>query len=86
MEFPMYKYKMVQVPPDIRVQAKDHKGNEAADYLEEIVNSCGQEGWDFYRVDAIGVSVKPGCLAGLFGQKEALNTYYVVSFRKPISE
>lgn len=78
----MYQYKMVQVPPNIEVQAKKHKGNEAAVYLEDIVNTHAKDGWEFYRVDAIGVNVKPGCMAGLFGQKDMLNTYYVVSFRK----
>jgi len=78
----MYEYKMVQVPPNIEVQAKNQKGNEAAAYLDKIVNSHAQDGWEFYRVDAIGVNVKPGCLAGLLGQKSALTTYYVVSFRK----
>jgi hypothetical protein len=79
----MYQYKMVQVPPNIEVQAKNHKGNEAAAYLESIVNANARDGWEFYRVDAIGVNVKPGCLAGLLGQKEAFTTYHVVSFRKP---
>jgi hypothetical protein len=79
----MYQYKMVQVPPNIQIQAKQHKGNEAAAYLENIVNTHASEGWEFYRVDSIGVSVTPGCLAGLFGQKDAFNTYYVVCFRKP---
>lgn len=59
------------------------KGNEAAAYLESIVNANARDGWEFYRVDEIGVSVKPGCIAGLFGQKEAFTNYYVVSFRKP---
>ena len=79
----MYQYKMIQVPPNIEVQAKQHKGNEAAAYLENIVNSNARDGWEFYRVDEIGVSVKPGCLAGLLGQKAAFANYYVVSFRKP---
>lgn len=79
----MYQYKMIQVPPNIEVQAKQHKGNEAAAYLEGIVNANARDGWEFYRVDAIGVNVTPGCLAGLLGQKEAFSTYYVVSFRKP---
>lgn len=81
----MYQYKMVQVPPNIEVSADKHKGNEAAVYLEGIVNSNARDGWEFYRVDGIGVNVKPGCLAGLLGQKEVLTTYHVVSFRKPLA-
>ena len=79
----MYQYKMVQVPPNIEVQAKQHKGNEAAAYLEGIVNANSRDGWEFYRVDAIGVRVNPGCIAGLLGRKETFSIYYVVSFRKP---
>ena len=79
----MHQYKMVQVPPNIEVQAKQHKGNEAAAYLENVVNSYALDGWEFYRVDAIGVKVMPGCLAGLFGKKEAFSTYYVITLRKP---
>jgi len=81
----MYQYKMVQVPPNIQVQAKNHKGNEAAAYLAKIVNENSQDGWEFYRVDTIGVSVQPGCIAALLGQKSALTTYYVVSLRKPLA-
>jgi hypothetical protein len=73
---------MVQVPPNVEVQAKLHSGNEAAAYLEGVVNANARDGWEFYRVDEIGVRVKPGCLGGLRGQKASFNTYYVISFRK----
>lgn len=82
----MYEYKMVQVPPNIEVQAKKHRGNEAAIYLATIVNTHAQDGWEFYRVDTIGVNVQPGCLAALLGQKSALTTYYVVSLRKQMAQ
>ncbi len=75
---------MVQVPPNVEVQAKQHKGNEAAAYLETVVNKYAKQGWEFYRVDAIGVSVQPGCFDALFGKKAALNSYYVISFRRPL--
>lgn len=78
----MYQYKMVQVPPNIEVQSKEHRGNEAATYLQGVVNSQAQDGWEFYRIDTIGVNVKPGCFAALLGQKEVLSTYYVITFRK----
>jgi hypothetical protein len=81
----MFQYQMVQVPPNIQVQAKTQKGNEAANYLQNVVNQYTADGWEFYRVDPIGVSVQPGCLASLLGQKEQINTYYVITFRKPSS-
>jgi hypothetical protein len=76
------QYKMVQIPPDITVQAKAHKGNEAAAYLEQVVNQYAAQGWEFYRVDPIGVEVRPGCLAGLLGAKTSEYVYYVITFRK----
>ncbi|MDR6918951.1 hypothetical protein J2X66_005856 [Pseudomonas sp. 3296] len=79
----MYIYKMVQVPPNIEVRAKEHRGNEAAVYLQNVVNTHAQGGWAFYRIDTIGVSVKPGYFAALQGKKNELNNYYVISLRKP---
>lgn len=74
---------MVQVPPTIEVAANEHKGNEAAVYLQGVVNTHAQYGWEYYRVDSIGVNVKPGCLGMLFGQKDSAKIYHVITFRKP---
>lgn len=76
-----YVYRMVQLPPTIAVAEKDHEGNEAAKYLQEMVNAEAANGWEFYRVDPIGVQVQPGCLGGLLGRKTVEYTHYVVSFR-----
>lgn len=78
-----FTYKMIQIPQDITVKMKEHRGNEAAAYLESIANSQAADGWEFFRVDEIGVLIRPGCLAGLFGRKADYITYYVVTFRKP---
>ena len=77
-----YKYQMVQAPPAILVKSKEHTGGEAATYLQGIVNQMAEQGWEFYRVDPIGVQVQPGCLAGLLGQSVQERTYYVVTFRR----
>ncbi len=78
----MFEYKMVQIPPNVAVDMKAHKGNEAAAYMETVVNEYASEGWEFYRVDIIGVSLKPGCLDALKGRKEESSQYYVITFRK----
>lgn len=78
----MYTYKMVQIPPNISVDMKTHKGNEAAAYIQNIVNSYAEDGWEFYRIDSVGVDLQPGCFGGLSGQKAQSNVYYVISFRK----
>ncbi|PXF32493.1 hypothetical protein WH50_04205 [Pokkaliibacter plantistimulans] len=78
----MFEYKMVQIPPNIAVQMKAHRGNEAAAYLENVVNEYAADGWDFHRVDSIGVQVQPGCFDALSGKKAESNSYYVITFRK----
>jgi len=78
----MYEYKMVQVPPNISVGAKAHKGNEAAMYLQNVVNECASLGWEFYRIDSFGVNIQPGCFDALSGKRAEQNLYYVITFRK----
>jgi hypothetical protein len=78
-----YDYRMVQVPPNIVVKRKEHAGNEAAIYLQEIATQHAAQGWEFYRVDTIDVKLQPGCLGMLLGQREAIVNYYVVTFRHP---
>lgn len=83
----MYRYKMVQIPPNVAIQAKGLLGKApspasvAAEYLEKVVNDRAKEGWEFYRIDEIGIISTPGCLAGLFGAQQSVSTYYVVTFR-----
>ena len=78
-----YEYKMVQIPPTVSVSARDHKGDEAASYLQEIANTHAAAGWEFYRVDTLSVSIPPGCLGVLFGDRGTQSQYYVVTFRQP---
>ena len=51
----MYRYRMIQVPPTIPV-SKSQQGTAAAEYMEIVVNEQAAEGWEFYRVDQVGVS------------------------------
>jgi hypothetical protein len=78
----LYDYKMVQIPPTIVL--KEQNGSEAAKYLETIVNENAGDGWEFYRVDSIGVRVQPGCLGVLLGHKQQTMEYYVITFRREI--
>ncbi len=78
----IYQYKMIQVPQDVTVKMKDQRGNEAASYLESIANSQAADGWEFYRVDEVGVIARPGCLGAIFGRKAEYTLYYVMTFRK----
>jgi hypothetical protein len=71
---------MEQIPPTIVVQQA--KGFEAAEYLQGIVNRFATNGWEFYRVDEIGVQVAPGCLGLLMGIRAETRSLYVVTFRR----
>lgn len=79
-----FRYQMVQIPPTVVVAQT--KGNEAADYLQGVVNRYSDNGWEFYRVDQIGVQVAPGCLTVLLGQRAETVHYYVITFRRPKEE
>ena len=77
----MYEYFMVQIPPNIQV--KQSSGQDAAAYLQGAVNNYASQGWEFYRVDTIGVVVSPGCLGALLGGQQSSVQYYVMTFRRP---
>lgn len=78
----MYEYMMVQMPPNITVKEKTQQGTEAAVYLQSLANQHAAQGWEFYRVDTVGIVTQPGCLAGLFGAKQQLIEYFVMTFRR----
>ncbi|OSN11679.1 hypothetical protein AU512_02055 [Lonsdalea iberica] len=75
----MYRYKMVQIPPNISVKARDNKQGIAAQYLENVVNDYALDGWEFQRVDTIGIEEQPGCFST---NKTGVVNYYVITFRK----
>ena len=72
-------YRMVQIPRTFRVQGQD---NEAAMFLQNLVNEHSKAGWDFYRIDEVGVVSSPGCIAALLGVRESVIPYYIVTFKR----
>lgn len=76
-----YRYKMVQIPPTISVREGTATNRLAADYLESVVAEWVAKGWEYYRVDTIGIQVRPGCLAALLGSRPTTMQYYVITFR-----
>ena len=77
-----YEYKMIQINPSIEIKVKDFKGDEAAKYLESLINKYAEQEWEFWRIDLMGIITKPGCLGGLFGSKAKITNYYIITFRK----
>lgn len=80
---PQFVYKMVQVPPNIDVAEGESRRGLVANYLQGIVNDHARAGWEFFRVDQLGIRVHPGCLAGLFGARQYTVIYSVITFRRP---
>ena len=79
-----FLYKMVQMPPNIQIDEGTSTEGKAAAYLQEMVNLYSAQGWEFYRVDEIGIHIRPGCLGAFLGQRSERIGYYVVTFRKQV--
>jgi len=77
----MYEYKMVQVPRDLSVKMGKAEG-VAARYMQETVNANAVDGWEYYRMDNLTITEKPGCFNALFGQKEVYHSVGVLCFRR----
>jgi hypothetical protein len=75
-----YEYRMIQAAPAVQASKVGPKGQEAAKYLERVVNEGAVDGWEFYRMDSLSEHRPAGCLG--IGQPE-VNQYYVVTFRRP---
>lgn len=79
-----YQYMMVQIPPTILIKQKAQVVNEAAYYLQSVANEQAAKGWEFFRVDTIGVVTQPGCFASMFGATRMTTDYFVVTFRRHV--
>lgn len=75
-----YEFKMIQLPQTFVL--KQDTGKEIAAYLENLSIQMGSQGWEFYRVDTVGVATNPGCLAALMGAKSTMSNYNIVTFRR----
>ena len=76
----MYEFKMVQLPQNFVV--KKDTGTEIAAHLQNIIFEHSKQGWEFYRIDQVGVAVQPGCMGSLMGVKQTFTYYNIVSFRR----
>ena len=77
-----YQYKVV--PFIGQMKAKD-TAQTVAQQLEGLINSVVQQGWEFYRIDAVQIQVSPGCLASLLGAKATYMNFDQVIFRRPVA-
>jgi hypothetical protein len=76
----IYEFKMVQLPQTFVL--KQDTGKEIAAHLEKLAKDMGVDGWEFFRVDSVGVQVQPGCMGALSGIRQSQAHYNVVTFRR----
>lgn len=77
---------MIPWPQTMLIPDGAPKSVAAASYLESLVDEQAGEGWEFCRVDTIGVQAQPGRVKGvrmaLSGQSAIKESDYVATFRK----
>jgi hypothetical protein len=75
-----YEYRMLPFPETLENRA------EIATHLHEMAAEAATKGWEFYRVDTIGVDIPApkGCLAFLASAKGRVEHMHVVTFRRNI--
>jgi len=73
---------MVQIPSNFAAQQNTTTGNEIAAYVQDWANRLSGEGWEFYRIDTMGMTEVPGCLGGLFGGQSTHTQYSIMTFRR----
>ncbi len=62
------------------------KPSLVAAQLTVLINSQNEEGWEFYQINSVNISVNPGCIAGLLGIRAYDQKYDMAIFRKILTE
>jgi len=82
-----WDYQVIALPRDVMVMKRTFGGEDPAEtiarYVEQVIMGRAREGWEFYRIDTVNIVEGPGCLGALFGQKETVTAYNLLTFRKP---
>ncbi len=81
---PRFVYKMIPIPRVIEVDRNTSTREQAAGYLESVVNDYASRGWEFFRVDTVDVWRNPGCLGSIFGMRGESFAYNVITFRRQV--
>jgi hypothetical protein len=50
--------------------------------LQAVIDQYGQQGWDLYALEKVGIEVAPGCLAALFGRTVTYVNFDQIIFRR----
>lgn len=79
----MLEYKCVPAPKELVID-KNGSYSSAVSSFAGLINNEAKDGWKFHSMENIAVTEKPGCLAGLFGQKDTTVYFNMLVFSKEI--
>lgn len=78
----MYEYKTIPMPTGI-LEKVNNEAEDAALFLEKMLNEHGAEGWEFQGVESIKIKVQPGCKDAFFKLKRTYGYFCNVAiFRR----
>jgi len=75
-------YKVVHFVPELKGGMFSAEGPPISKQIEQIVNRYAAEGWEFVSYQTAHYFVRPGCFAGLFGQREQIHYYDILVLAK----
>jgi hypothetical protein len=85
-----WHYKVVALPRHVevsgRLKGKASPGEVMAERAEREMAAWAEEGWEFYRMDRVLVSHRPGCLGMLLGGRAKDLPYNLLTFRRAGAE
>ena len=78
----MKTYRVIGFVAEFKGGLLGAKGDPIEQQMQAIINRQASEGWSFVGLQTAHYSIKPGCLAGLFGKPEEQGSYDVLVFEK----
>ena len=78
-----YEYRVVPFIGQIkRGVFSTENARTVSQQLQNMINKGAQQGWEFYRIDKVGIHASAGCLASLLGAKDTFLDFDQVVFRR----
>lgn len=74
-------YRVVPLTPGVK-EGDKNKSLRVAEQVQALINDQSREGWSFYRVETVYVSIAPGCMSSFGGAKSVYMPINQVVFRK----
>ena len=75
------QYKCVPAPKELVID-KNGSYDTAVRSFADLINREAVDGWKYHSLENIAVTEKPGCLAGMSGQKGTTAYFNMLIFSK----